>query len=395
MKKIVWLSFQVIDRTLSKTALFEISEHLSKRGYKTSFFCIRSKKALENNNLNMNVVTIPIRVFPLITHLFYVTFLTLLLPFYVILKQPTFIITEPKFGAIAFGLSLKIFPRKLKPKMILDVRSTPVGVHGKRAFLNAISFNATIFLSKKIFDGYTIVTENMKREILEQFQIRDKAVKVWTNGVNLELFDTKLYDGAKFKKTLGLGDKLVVFYHGAISADRGIIEAIKSIDLLKENYPDIVLFILGTGRPYDLALIDEKIKTSHLQENVLIHKPVDYSEVPKYISMSDVGLVPLPNIPDWRYQCPLKLIEYISMGKPVIITEIPANREVVGSSKFAISVPRADSDEFTKAIIYAYKNIETLRKTSLEGKLIAKERYDWTKIAQKLETFLDEFEKSP
>jgi glycosyltransferase involved in cell wall biosynthesis len=124
---------------------------------------------------------------------------------------------------------------------------------------------------------------------------------------------------------------------------------------------------------------------------VIIHKPVEYAEVPRYIWMSDVCLVPLPNIPDWRYQCPLKLIEYLSMGKPVVVTEIPANCEVLGNSNFAVLVSTANPDEFATAITYAYKNIEHLKKVSTDGKWIIKDRYDWTKIAQKFESFLDEF----
>ena len=389
MTRIAWIGFQVLDQTLSKTALFEISDHLAKRGNKVDFFGLRSKKIIDTRNLYMRILAVPLRSFPFLTHLFYIATIGLILPIYVLLKRPNFVITEPKFGSIVFGLILLIFPFRLRPKTIMDVRSTPVELEGIRALLGKIAFNNSVAISKKIFDGFTIVTNNMKTELVNQFNIKNKAMRVWTNGVNLELFNNSLYDGHKIKEQMSLGDKFVVFYHGSISAERGILEAIESIGKLRDSYPDIVLFLIGSVS--GLALIEEQIRKLDLQNKVIIHASVDYAEVPKYISMSDLCLVPLPNAPSWRYQCPLKLLEYMSMGKPVIAVEMPANREVLGDSNFAVIVPKADPEEFAKAIIYAYKNIEQLRITSAEGKLIIQERYDWRKIAQKFEMFLDEF----
>lgn len=390
MSRIGWIGFQVLDKTLSKTALFEISNHLAKRGNKVDFFGLQSNRKIDTSNLQMRVIAVPMRSFPFLAHLFYVVFMALILPIYVLLKRPSFIITEPKFGSIVFGIVLFIFPKGLKPKTIMDVRSTPVVVQGKRALIGALAFNSSIVISQKIFTAFTIVTENMKKELVDRFRLINTPITVWTNGVNLTLFNENLYDRCALRAELGLVDKFVVFYHGSISNNRGLLEAIESICMLKDNYPNIVLFILGggTGR----FLVEERIKNLHLQRNVITHNSVDYLEVPKYISMSDLCLVPLPNIPDWRYQCPLKLIEYMSMGKPVVVTEIPANREVLGSSNFAISVPRANADEFAEAIAFAYKNIDQLKEVSTEGKLIIKNSYDWEKIAKNLESFLDDIQ---
>jgi len=389
MTRIAWIGFQVLDQTLSKTALFEISDHLAKRQNEVDFFGLRSRKNIDTKNLHMRVLAIPLRSFPLLTHIFYITTIALVLPFYVLLRKPNFVITEPKFGSVVIGLILLLFPLQLRPKTIMDIRSTPVELKGIRALFSKIAFNNSLTISKKIFDGFTIVTSNMKAELVKQFKINKKPIGIWTNGVNLELFNDSLYDSYEVKKQMGFGDKFVVFYHGSISAKRGILKAIESIDKLKDSYPDIVLFLIGSVTGF--VLIEEQIRKHHLQNKIIIHAPVDYTEVPKYISMSDLCLVPLPNIPIWRYQCPLKLLEYLSMGKPVVAVEMPANREVLGDSRFAVMVSNANSEEFAKAIMYAYQNIEQLRITSKEGKLIIQERYDWTEIAKNLETFFSEF----
>ena len=150
-------------------------------------------------------------------------------------------------------------------------------------------------------------------------------MRVWGNGVDLKLFSSEKYDGNDMRKRLGLNGKFVVFYHGVFRINGGIIETIKSIKILENKYPDIVLFLLGNGNE---SLMRQVIQENKVQDRVIIHAPVDYADVPKYIAIGNIGIVPLPNIPDWRYQSPLKLVEYLAMKKAVIATDIPANREL-------------------------------------------------------------------
>ena len=388
-RTITWVSFQVLDRMLSKTAYFEISEHLAERGNHIDFFGIRSDNAIEADDTHIRLILIPLRCFPILTHMFYVTFLALVLPFYVAVRRPSFILTEPKFGSPIVGVVLRFFPRQLRPKAIMDIRSTPVEIHSLRASLGALAFDASIVLAKKTFDGFTIVTQSMKKEISERFRIKPEAIKVWNNGVNLELFRPEAFNRNVMRKKLGLTGKFIVFYHGSFSAHRGIIEAIESISILREEYPDLILFLLGGGPAR--FLIEELVQKRQLQNRVIVHTPVEYVDVPKFIAMCDLGIVPLPDILDWRYQCPLKLIEYLSMGKPVVVTDIPANREVTRESEFTIYVPSANPEEFARAIKYACNNIAKLEKSGVAGRQVIEDRYDWRKIAHEFENYLNEF----
>lgn len=386
---ITCVSFQVLDRMLSKSAYFELFEHLAERGNRVEFIGIRSEKKIAKDTTQMHLIQVPLRCFPILMHMFYVAFLGLVIPFYVTLRRPRFIMTEPKFGSVIAGLELRFFPPQVRPKTIMDIRSTPVEIHSTRASLGALAFDASIVLAKETFDGFTIVTQSMKEEVCDRFQIKPENVKVWNNGVDIRLFRPEVHDKAAIRKKLDLTGRFIVFYHGSFSAYRGIIEAIESIDLLKEELPNLTLFLLGGGPAR--RQIDELVQRNQLQDRVFVHTPVDYVDVPSFIAMCDFGIVPLPDIPDWKFQCPLKLIEYLSMEKPVIVTDIPANREVTGESDFTIYVPSSDPEEFAKAIKYAYNNRVRLEEAGVAGRRIIEDRYDWRKIAQEFNNYLEEF----
>ncbi|MGB9693454.1 MAG: glycosyltransferase, partial [Fervidobacterium sp.] len=123
-------------------------------------------------------------------------------------------------------------------------------------------------------------------------------------------------------------------------------------------------------------------------EYVMFHPPVPHSKVPEFIAMSDICIVPLPDLPQWRNQCPLKLLEYLAMNKPIIATDIPANRNVLGANKCVIYVRTANPNEIAKAIAYAYENRKMLKEWASCGRAIVEEKYSWTKVAGNLEAYL-------
>ena len=76
------------------------------------------------------------------------------------------------------------------------------------------------------------------------------------------------------------------------------------------------------------------------------------------------------------------------MEKPVILTDIPAHREIVGKSKSGIYISSVDPEEIAEAISYAYRNHENLDKWGVAGRTIIKDKYTWEKIAKVFKEYL-------
>ncbi|HLN45510.1 MAG TPA: glycosyltransferase, partial [Candidatus Sulfotelmatobacter sp.] len=96
----------------------------------------------------------------------------------------------------------------------------------------------------------------------------------------------------------------------------------------------------------------------------------------------------LPNLPDWRYQSPLNVLEYLSMEKPVIATDIPAHTQIMGKNKCAIYITSSEPNEIAKAIIYAYENRQILRTVGLCGRQIIDEHFTWDIVAENFDRYL-------
>ena len=394
-RRILWVSAARLDVDTCQTTQLEILRNLKQRGHNSTLIAIRSGKRIHNKDLGMDLILVPLKYVPIISPIMYSIIIFFFLPFYVFVSRPDFIITEPDIPLLGF-LSTVLFSKFRKVKLVLDIRSTTVNVDAipgfvtrVREFLLSYSFATSILTAKKLFDGITIITPLMKNQICTRFGLNPKRVGVWTSGVSTGIFDPEKYYFQKdvLKTELGLLGKFIVFYHGIISLKRGLIETVESMSIVKQKYPNVVFFILGGGA-LTRAYLEKLIQRNHLQENVVIHDAVDYLQVPSYIAICDVGIVPLPNLPYWRFQCPLKLLEYLAMEKVVIAADIPANRTVMDDDKACVYLQSVNPHHIAESIVYTYLNKEKLAQWGKSGRNLVQKNYTWNRVSIDLENYL-------
>jgi glycosyltransferase involved in cell wall biosynthesis len=381
---ILWVSY-FLDN--NNPALHNILNQLSEMGHLPSIISVQAKNLFRTKSAKVRILSVPLKHVSLFSKVMFAIILFFYLPICIVNSKTNVVIIEP-YPQILSAFPSLLVSRLKKVKFILDIRSTPVETEGFRGFLTRFWFSVSVLIAKKLFDGMTIITPLMKREVCYEFNVDPARVGVWTSGVSDTLFNPEnlATRSTELRKKLELTEKFVVFYHGAFSATRRLSEVIKAMEILKRKYSNIVFFLLGTGPIIsDLkALVIEEA----LQDNVIFHNLVDHSEVPKFIGMADVCIVPLPNHPYWRFQSPLKLLEYLAMEKVVILTDIPAHRAVIGEAKCGIYLSSVKPIEIAEKIEYAYLDKASLKKWGKIGREIIKKGYTWDKVANDLENYL-------
>jgi glycosyltransferase involved in cell wall biosynthesis len=390
-RKVLWVepSHFRLDNSLHKMADLEVSRQLAKRRISTFLVVLKSKSFVlfRVGTSQVSTISIPIKYVPIFSSVMYAIAMLFYLPLYIIILKPSYVVAVPDLSIISF-IPISFLSKFKKIKFILDIRSVPVETFGFIGFLQRFWFTASIHVAKKFFNGITTITSLMKADISSQYKINPKNMGVWTSGVSTRLFLRKNYisEGIELRTQLGLSNKFIVFYHGVFTASRGLKETVQCIAMLKDKYPDIVFFLLGKGSA--ASMLTDLVNTLGLKDNVIIHDPVVYTEVPKFIEMSDACIVPLPDIPYWRTQSPLKLLEYLAMEKVVIITDIHAHRLVIGKNTCGVYVSSVSPSDLAKSIIYVYNNKEQLNEWGKSGRTIVNENYTWEKVTSDLEKYL-------
>jgi teichuronic acid biosynthesis glycosyltransferase TuaH len=129
---------------------------------------------------------------------------------------------------------------------------------------------------------------------------------------------------------------------GPVATLMGHLNARIDLDLLRAVASrDINVLIIGPTRFRDSRL-DELLR--HPRIHWVGFKP--FSELPRYLSVSDVGLVPYGQSAFNRASFPLKTLEYLAAGLPVVSTDLPSIRWLNSPDVVVAS----DSDSFAQAV---------------------------------------------
>lgn len=293
-----------------------------------------------------------------------------------------YVIVEPNsaLSLFPFALFRSIFP--VVPKMVLDVRTQPVEVPDNwRGSIAKMKFVITINMAARFFSGLLAITDEMAKYLKKITKIR-MPIGIWTSGVNIDLFDPhKEYEDIPYVK-----ERFVLMYHGVFSQTRGLDRIILAVDEIRKEYPDVLMFFLGDG--FMREKMKQMIVEMGLSNNVIVHDPVPIRQIPRYLIKAHVGILAFPDHEWWSVQSPLKLFEYFAMAKPVIATDIPMNRNVIGDTNSAFLIKNNSPEEICAGIKMAITNKEHLSEMGAAGRSLVEKEYTWRKQAHKIVTYL-------
>lgn len=281
---------------------------------------------------------------------------------------------------------------KSRPTIIVDSRNPHYNTMPfKRPELyDLFNFNYSrfgLFISSIYSDGVTVITPFYKQHLIRDFNFVKKPIEVWSSGVDADIFSP-----SEFSHTTRpdyLTDKFVIMQHGEVSPNRGILESIKAISLISNR--NICLAMMGGFIRNDgmEPKIRQLIRKLNLEDRVYLIPKVDYKEVPKYLSYCDCAIMAYPNIEYWNYNNPIKLYEYLAMGKVVIVTDMITFRDVMGDNKCAVYIPDNRPEYIADAISRCYASRDSLVERGKAGRVIVENGKTWQAQAKKLNDFID------
>jgi len=181
-------------------------------------------------------------------------------------------------------------------------------------------------------------------------------------------------------------DDFVLFFMGWLYSFSGLKEV--AFQLAKVENHNIKLLIIGEGDAYEeLQRIRQKY---NLQDRVILTGKKAYSEIPALIATADICLLPAyPWEPVMQDIVPIKMYEYMAMGKPVIATKLPGVMREFDKGNGVVYVDKPE-DIIAKAL-------ELAKGGKLEGLGIKARKFagknSWGNITDEFERILAEVMK--
>lgn len=139
------------------------------------------------------------------------------------------------------------------------------------------------------------------------------------------------------------------------------------------------------GKCPEAAWAQAEIARRGLQDDIVLDANlVPHDQVAARVRQAKIGFIPLPDLPKFQHNIPTKLFEFMALGMPTVLSDLPPSRPFVGDGRCAIMVPPDDSGAYADAIIRLLDDPALRRAMGAEGRARVINEFNWQREAQYL-----------
>jgi glycosyltransferase involved in cell wall biosynthesis len=266
-------------------------------------------------------------------------------------------LSENDVFLIRYAISIPFFMTKMarlakRKKALSIVEVNSLAIHNIKAlpvFFRQVLLKFESFILSK-YDLVYVVSETLKKQ-LKQANKKLNVIVV-PNAANQH---SKL-PGKK-------GGKKRIVYMGTMQPYYDFNLLIEGFNRLLQDYPDITLEFYGKGSKFnDIA---SSVKINH---QIKLHGRYDNENIPELLNRdSDILVLPYKNIPNSNIRSPIKLFEYMSLGLPMLGSNVGQLNEIIIDGHNGFLYKEGDSESLYRNLKYIYENYDFAAKVGSQA----------------------------
>ena len=259
-----------------------------------------------------------------------------------------------------------VFVARLTGKpLILEVNSPLAIEQGRDRHIMAIHFAQRV--ESQILSAATrvVVVSDSLRQILVAKGAEQQRLVVMHNAVNPEHFKKGTSD--YLRKSLGVETRIVIGFAGWFRNWHRLDFLIEAFHMSRVARQGAVLLLVGDGP--EMNALRKIVADIKLQDSVILAGAVPHSAVPDYENLFDIAVHPAAN----EYCCPMKLLEYMALAKPIVAPRQNNILELLSDSE-AVLFPPGDKAALAKSIAALAADPTRAARLGLRARAVIDER---------------------
>jgi len=226
------------------------------------------------------------------------------------------------------------------------------------------------------------VTRNLGQQMRARYRIPESQVAVIENAANNELF--RPLEKGECRRLVGIDtDCYWICFEGGLYQWHGVETLVRALPLVRSQNVDAKLLIVGDGPcRNDLEALVHRLG---MTDFVVFTGRQPYGRVPIYIGASDLGVGPFTRTRNAKNgSSAMKVYEYVSCGRPVVVSRLPGIEDWVESEALGRLVEPDDAHDLAAKICEVLQDAEFLRDIAIKGPAAVARTHSWSGVSAQL-----------
>lgn len=170
----------------------------------------------------------------------------------------------------------------------------------------------------------------------------------------------------------------VVLYCGRLAPEKRLDSLLDAFALGLRDVPQSRLVLVGDGP--SRAELEQQCRTLGVQENVQFVGAVDSAQVNCWLKIADVFAL-VSELEGF----PCALAEAMSTGLACLVSDIPANRQLIRNGEHGLLAPVGDSPAIAAAMVRLFRDPSLRTRMGQAGRRCIQDNYSTSRIAERYE----------
>jgi glycosyltransferase involved in cell wall biosynthesis len=268
-----------------------------------------------------------------------------------------------------FEVFAALYPKLTGSKVILDIHDIVPEFYASKFNASPMSLTFKLLVTVErisaAFSDHVIAANHIWQERLQRRSVRPSKLTTILNFPDTQIFRQR---GRNRRD-----DKFIMLYPGTLSYHQGLDIAIRAFSLIKDEIPKAEFHIYGGGDQQ--SLLKSLIAELGLQRRVFLKGALTTEEITSVIENADLGVVPKRKSGFGNEAFSTKILEFMSMGVPVIVPDTTIDQYYFNES--VVKFFQADDQRSLADAMLQLSNDSELREKLVRNASEFVKKYTW------------------
>lgn len=234
------------------------------------------------------------------------------------------------------------------------------------------------------------ISRFLEKEMNEISHRRVTYLPTFTNTNDFRMDSLKR---EKIRNELNITDSdVIIGYAGSFANTEGIPILLKAFKRISQIHRNVKLIIIGGKNGDELNSVSSLMSELAINEKAILIPPQPHDFIPNYLSACDILCAPKIDCKENRAANPVKVVEYLSMGLPVVCSAVGGIIDMIENGVDGFLVEPENIDDLVDTLEWIILNSDRAKVVGERARRKVIDRYSYDAIRGTIRNSIDAIE---